>query len=137
MTDTSTAETLDQDYDERIGLPVDPVAVAIVAAEPLHIVEHPTGEITQGSVSLTVAAGAQQLVGAHPWRDTVSIKNQGSAVVYIGGQRDTLTPAGGYPLNTGDELILKTRREVWVMVDPGTDGTNTATVHFLAEHVDA
>lgn len=130
------SETLADDYRERVALPVDPVAVSIVSAEPLHIVEHPTGEITHGSVPLTAAGGVVALIGANPWRDTVSIKNQGPSVAYVGGQRDTLTPAGGYPLNVGDELILKTRRELWVTVDTSGSGSDTATVHFLAEHVD-
>ncbi|MFG3244849.1 hypothetical protein [Streptomyces sp. NPDC048157] len=127
-----TADMADE-YTERVQDVIAPVAVAVVAAEPLRIQRHPSREFTTGSA--TVQPGTVvQVIGSNPFRERLLLTMEGDSVVYVGPDRDTLTPAGGYPLKPGDQVELHTRHAVYVIGHP--DAPEAASVHFLAEHVD-
>ncbi|WP_129286715.1 hypothetical protein [Streptomyces sp. GZWMJZ-114] len=130
-TDYSTTPA--DDYQERTQDAITPVAVAVVAAEPLRIVQHPAREFTTGSAAV-LPGQVVQLVGAAPWRDSVRFANSGPGTIYLGPDRDTLTPGGGYPLLPGTSLTLRTRHAVYVLGAP--ENTQAAVASFLAEYVD-
>lgn len=131
--DFQTHDDMADQYEERTQNVVEPVAVAVVAAEPLRIVQHPTRDFTAGQVQVD-AGQVQQLIGAHAFRDCLRIVNAGGGPVYIGPERDTLTPGGGYWLGPGAELAMKSRHAVYVLGDETLTGPNP--VHWLAEYVD-
>lgn len=133
-TTMNTSEDLPESYAERVQEAITPVAVAVVAAEPLRIQRHPSSEFTTGSVSVQPALSPVQIIGSNPWRDRLMVQNKGTSTVYVGSKADTLTPTGGYPVEPGHELELFTRRAVYVVA--ASDATLPANVHFLAEHVD-
>jgi hypothetical protein len=134
MSTTDYSTTPADDYQERTQDAITPVAVAVVAAEPLRIVQHPAREFTTGSAAV-LPGQVVQLVGAAPWRDSVRLTNSGgSGTIYLGPDRDTLTPGGGYPLLPGASLTLRTRHAVYVLGSP--ENTGSAAASFLAEYVD-
>lgn len=120
------------EYRERTADVTEPVAVAVVAAEPLRIVQHPTRAFTAGQISLS-AGTARGVVGANPFRDRLILQNTGAVRVFIGPAADTLGVGTGYPLQPDAVLELRTRDAVFAMAAPGGDG---GELYFLAEHVD-
>jgi hypothetical protein len=133
-TDVNVGQDVADEYHERVQDVIAPVAVAVVAAEPLRIQRHPSREFTTGSASVVPLAIPVQVIGANPFRERLLITNRGTATVFVGPERDTLTPSGGWPLAAGRELELHTRKAIYVVADPAA--VETAPVHFLAEHVD-
>jgi hypothetical protein len=133
MTEFSTTDDVATTYTERTQNVIEPVAVAVVAAEPLRIVTHPTRDFTTGQVQVT-AGQIQQVVGANPFRQCLRIVNAGGGPVYIGPQSDALTVGGGYWLGPGKELPINSRHAVYVLGDASLTGPNA--VHFFAEFVD-
>lgn len=133
MTDTHVSEELADEYRYRTQDVVEPVAVAVVAAEPLRIVTHPTRDFTTGSVTLT-AGQVTQLMGPGPFRDVLHVVNNGAGPVYIGADRDTLTQAGGFPLAPAARLSIRSRHAVYVLGDATLAGPTP--VHWFAEYVD-
>lgn len=123
------------EYNERVQDVIAPVAVAVIAAEPLRIQRHPSAEFTTGSAAVAAGAGPVQIIGTNPFRERLLIKNRSATqTVFTGPERDTLTNSGGYPVGPGEEVELFTRKAVYVV--PDSAATESAVVHFLAEHVD-
>ncbi|GGZ64961.1 hypothetical protein GCM10010387_67560 [Streptomyces inusitatus] len=135
MDDTEVRVQYDvaDEYAERTQEAVAPVAVAVVAAEPLRIVQHPPRQFTTGAVTVT-AGQVQQLAGAAPFRDSLHIVNGGGGPVYLGPDRDTLTPMGGFWLGPGQKMTMRSRHAVYVLGDASL--TAATPVHTFAEYVD-
>lgn len=128
-----SADVADE-YNERVQDVIAPVAVAVVAAEPLRIQRHPTREFTTGTATVPHDGTPVQLIGTNPFRERLLLTNRGGGTVYLGPARDTLTEGGGYPLRTNAEIELHTRHAVYAITAP--EESANITVAFLAEHVD-
>jgi hypothetical protein len=135
-TDHTTTDDTTTDYMERTQDVIAPVAVAVVAAEPLRVQRYPSREFTTGSVAVAPGATPIQVIGANPFRETLFLTNMADYPVYIGPARDTLTPSGGYPLAPGQDIALSTRHAIYAMAADDDNPPPAAPLHFLAEHVD-
>lgn len=133
MTDVNTHADMGEQYREVTQEVIEPVAVAVVSAEPLRVRQQPRRHFTTGQVSVTPGGAAKQLIGANPFRERLIISTQGGDI-YIGPDRDALTAGSGFWLPKSSRVELTTRYDVWVMGDPGNAGSTSPT--FLAEHID-
>lgn len=137
MTDTTPVKyDVADEYQERTQDVIAPVAVAIVAAEPLRVQRHPAREFTTGSAVAPMGGPAVQIIGANPFRERLLLTtpHDQATAVYIGPNRDTVTQFGGFPLKPGACVELNTRHAVWALASP--DASSGTYVFFLAEHVD-
>lgn len=121
-------------YAERTQEVVEPVAVAVVDAQPIRVRQMPRKLFTTGQVTVSPNGGAVQLLGANPFRERLIIGTQSGGDIYIGPDRDSLTARTGFWLARNMRVELSTRHEVWVIADPSNAGPTSPT--FLAEYVD-
>lgn len=133
MTDVHVSDSMADQYEHQTQEVAEPVAVAVVSAEPLRVRAMPRRQFTTGQVTVTVGGAPIMLVGANPFRERLLISTQGQDI-YIGPTRDTLTAGSGFWLARGQRMELSTRYDVWVIADPGNTGPTSPT--FLAECVD-
>ena len=82
-----------------------------------------------GTGQLNVPSSPQTLIeGESPNRRTITVANQGTTDVYLGGPTVSIT--SGYRLAVGQALVLETTAAVYAVVPTGAAGL----VHFLAEY---
>jgi hypothetical protein len=133
MTDVHPTDDMANRYAERTQEVIEPVAVAVVSAEPLRVRVQPRRQFTTGQITVSPGDAPKQLIGANPFRERLIISTQGQDI-YIGPERDALTAGSGFWLPRQQRVELTTRYDVWVIADPGNTGATSPT--FLAEHVD-
>ncbi|MFJ7153268.1 hypothetical protein ACIQVT_34565 [Streptomyces sp. NPDC100445] len=121
-------------YADVVQEVTEPVAVAVVSAEPLRVRQQPRRQFTTGQVTVTPGGPAVRIIGANPFRERLIIGTQAGGDIYIGPDRDTLTAGSGFWLARNMRVELTTRYEVWAIADPGNSGATSPT--FLAEHTD-
>lgn len=108
-------------------------AVGVYLVEPAPVRERPATSYTVGQYAAPiVGAGQPTLVaGFMPTRTRLTLRNLGTATVWIGPDPSGVTPTSSFPIMAGEVRELHTSEAVYAATDTGAAGPSL--VATLAE----
>ncbi|MEV6478043.1 hypothetical protein [Streptomyces sp. NPDC051657] len=130
-----TLPPLDEDtYADYMGTapmsPSAPVAVRVLADQPLPVEQRATRQWTCGQVQVRTGTIGQLATG-NPSRVRLVVKNIGTTTIMVAPDNPTCSPTSAFPLLPGEREEWTTRHPVYAMsVDADS------VVAILAEHLD-